>query len=89
MGVSTYLFREDKLPYHFVNSLESREFSAVVHVRSIGSANPVTFVSKEEAQRQMDSTPIQVTYVIMGVLALLPIYFGSFASLKVMPSLQV
>lgn len=30
-----------------------------------------------------NATPIQVTYVIIGVLALLPIYFGSFASLKV------
>jgi minor histocompatibility antigen H13 len=31
----------------------------------------------------VSSTPIQVTYLTIGVLALLPIYFGSFASLKV------
>jgi minor histocompatibility antigen H13 len=32
------------------------------------------------------STPIQAVYIVIGVLALLPIYFGSFASLKVPPT---
>jgi minor histocompatibility antigen H13 len=36
----------------------------------------------------VSSTPIQVTYLTIGVLALLPIYFGSFASLKVSPLLS-
>ena len=30
-----------------------------------------------------DATPIQAVYAVIGALALLPIYFGSFASLKV------
>ena len=36
-----------------------------------------------ESDAMGDATPIQAVYVVIGALALLPIYFGSFASLKV------
>jgi len=36
-----------------------------------------------------NATPIQVVYVVIGILALLPIYFGSYASLKVASLLEM
>ena len=45
---------------------------------------PVHHHAAVSLSHDMPTTPIQATYLAIGVLALLPIYFGSFASLKVL-----
>ena len=55
------------------------------HVSPIPGSHPfsVPQISISSSTSTMPTTPIQVTYLTIGILALLPIYFGSFASLKV------
>jgi hypothetical protein len=58
--------------------------TAVLFTFSLGPIEHFVATSPSSHLANMaNATPIQVVYVIIGVLAVLPIYFGSFASLKV------